>query len=180
MNSKKKKKTYHYLFNATSENMFVLRSYTSRSGPDMSDFSLSGEINCAYLAEIPFCLHTSIPDVFIKVDLENLNTLSELTFNDLGDIFDDNFLIFNLNYEGDDFALFDIPLYEQAIFCLENNQGFANLPFSDLEDTLEIDDRSISWEQENNEGFANLPFSNLEDEHTSIIDTVYEVLEAFS
>lgn len=146
----------------------------------MSDFSLSGEINCAYLAEIPFCLHTSIPDVFIKVYLENLNTLSELTFNDLGDIFDDNFLIFNLNYEGDDFSLFDIPLYEQAIFCLENNQGFANLPFSDLEDTLEIDDRSISWEQENNEGFANLPFSNLEDEHTSIIDTVSEVLEAFS
>jgi len=71
VNSKKKKKTYHYLFNATSENMFVLRSYASRSGPDMSDFSLSGEINCAYLAEIPFCLHTSIPDVFIKVDLEN-------------------------------------------------------------------------------------------------------------
>lgn len=171
------KKTY--FFKARTENRYLSEFYfTYRGRPDMADLSLKGEIDLAYLAELPFCMDTYTPDRFIKFDFENLKTLSELPFSDLGDVFDDDILIFNIDYEEDDFDFYDTPLYEQAIFCLENKEGFANLPFSNLEDELVFD--HTSGVEENLVGFENLPFSNLEDEHTSIIETVYQVLEAFS
>ena len=184
---------YHYLYNATSPHFFVLRSYTHRSGPNFSEFSLSNELNCAYLAELPFSLHVTIPKRFIKVNEENLSAFSELPFSKLEDISIENatdVLFSPINYFLEDFYLFNRSLYRDALVkYYENFSPFSNTVVSNLSEEQEnldvfselpfsnMEDLNLSEEQENLDAFSELPFSNPEDSDFEIDD---HMLEGFS